>query len=99
MQRFEVGKLYSCSKYFLLLYPDTDSASLAFESGKISEPFYAASYWSKKFDKPVSYCNPQTPLLVLSVNEKYIDVLAGDRKGWIIYQDWLEIKEIVDEAA
>jgi len=90
----EVGKLYSCSKYFLLLYPDTDSASLAFEAGKISEPFYAASYWSKQFGKSVSYCDPKTPFLVLAVEEKYIDVLAGDRKGWIIYQDWLEIKEI-----
>jgi len=95
----EVGKLYSCSKYFLLLYPDTDIASLAFESGKISEPFYAASYWSKQSGKSASYCNPETPFLVLTVEEKYIDVLAGDRKGWIIYQDWLNIQEIVDEAA
>ncbi len=90
----EVGKLYSCSKYFLLLYPDTDSASLAFEAGKISEPFYAASYWSKQFGKSVSYCNPKTPLLVLAVEEKYIEVLVGDKRGWIINIDWLEIKEI-----
>ena len=54
----------------------------------------SAAYWSKKFDKPVSYCNPETPLLVLSVKEQYIEVLVEDKKGWIIYQDWLEIKEI-----
>jgi hypothetical protein len=90
----EVGKLYSCSKYFLLLYPDTDSASLAFEAGKISEPFHATYYWSKQFGKSVSYCNPKTPLLVLAVEEKYVEVLVGDKRGWIINIDWLEIKEI-----
>ena len=90
----EAGKLYSCSKYFLLLYPDTDSASLSFEAGKISEPFYAASYWSKQSGKSVSYCNITTPLLVLSVEGKYVEVLAGDRKGWIINEDWLNIGEI-----
>ena len=90
----EVGKLYSCSKYFLLLYPDTVSASLTFEAGKISEPSYAASYWSKRFGKPVSYCNPETPLLVLNTDKEYVEVLAGDKRGWIIYQDWLELKEI-----
>jgi hypothetical protein len=94
MQRLEVGKLYSCSKYFLLLYPDTDSASLSFESGKISEPFHAAYYWSKQSGKSVSYCNPETPFLVLSIKEEYIEVLAGDRKVWIINDDWLKIKEI-----
>jgi hypothetical protein len=54
----------------------------------------SASYWSKQFDKPVNYYNPQTPLLVLSVKEEYIQVLAGDKKGWIINMDWLEIKDI-----
>lgn len=58
-----------------------------------------ASYWSNQFDKPVNYCNPETPLLVLSVKEEYIQVLAGDQKGWIIYRDWLDIGEIIDAAA
>jgi len=54
----------------------------------------SCSYWSNRLDKPVSYCNPQTPLLVLSVKEEYIQVLAGNQKGWIIYRDWLDIKDI-----
>jgi hypothetical protein len=54
----------------------------------------SCSYWSNQFDKPVNYYNPQTPLLVLSVKEEYIQVLAGDKKGWIINMDWLEIKDI-----
>ena len=103
----EVGKLYSCSKYFLMLYPDKDTAALAtpFDAHAAAyvhgDAARTAAYWNRKlqYQKPVSYCNPLTPLLVLSVKEKYIEVLAGDKKGWIINMDWLEIKEIVDAAA
>ena len=92
----EVGKLYRCSEYFLLLFPDKDTADAAVA------PFAAspigAAYWTRelarKLGNPVSYCNPQTPLLVLSVKEKYIEVLAEDKRGWIINMDRLEIKDI-----
>jgi len=99
MQRFEVGKLYSCSEYFLLLFPDKDTAEAADRAAEAAaDAAVAAAYWTRelarKLGKPVSYCNPLTPLLVLSVNEKYVEVLAGDKKGWIINQGWLEIKEI-----
>ena len=91
----KVGKLYSCSKYFLTLYPDKETAA-----EKAAWQFAPdAAYRSKLFGKHVSYCDPKTPLLVLSVKEKYIEVLAGDKVGWIINEDWLELKEIVDEAA
>ena len=85
----EVGKLYRCSEYFLMLYPDKDTAAAAVLP--IAAPSTSTS--------GSSYCNPLTPLLVLSVNEKYVEVLAGDKKGWIINMDWLEIKEIINEAA
>jgi len=99
----EVGKLYSCSEYFIMLYPDKDTASSAAAAGGTAEAaptrlHAAAAYWSKKFDKPVNYYNPQTPLLVLSVKEQYIEVLAEDKRGWIIYRDWLDIGEITDDA-
>jgi hypothetical protein len=102
----EVGKLYSCSEYFLMLYPDKDTAAAAVPAAAAAVPAAAvpvahpeavpatAAYWSKKFDKPVSYCNPLTPLLVLSVKEQYIEVLAEDKRGWIINMDWLELKKI-----
>ena len=93
MQRLDVGKLYSCSKYFLMLYPDKKTAADRFAAAPAAAP--AAAFWSKRLGKPVSYCDPETPLLVLSVKEKYVEVLAGDRKGWIINEDWLAIKEIV----
>jgi len=94
----EVGKLYSCSEHFLMLYPDKETAlgSYAFaRRGTLPHGVAAdAAYWTREFGKPVSYCYPLTPLLVLSVNEKYVEVLAGDRKGWIINEDWFELKKI-----
>jgi hypothetical protein len=106
----KIGKLYSCSGYFLLLFPDRETAVAVAADvlAASTTPAFTwfcvqfdevAAYWSKRLRKPVSYCEPLTPLLILSVNEKYHEVLAGDQKGWIIYHNWLEIKEIVDEAA
>jgi hypothetical protein len=95
----EVGKLYSCSEYFLGLFPDKEAAAAAVPAAASGAAAVYAAYWSKKFDKPVSYCNHLTPLLVLSVNEKYVEVLAGDKVGWIINEYWSNIKEIVNEAA
>ena len=101
MQRLEIGKLYSCSKYFLFLYPDKEAAAAA-RPGDVAYAHHAAdaaAYWAKKLQKPVSYCDPKTPLLILNTDNHYAEVLAGDKKGWINYQDWMDIKEIVDEAA
>ena len=104
----KVGKLYSCSKYFLLLYPDRKTAAAGLDvaaagprRGGGGRPLArrTAAYWTKKLQKPVSFCNPETPLLILSADKEYVEVLAGDKKGWIIYQDWLDIKEITDAAA
>ena len=102
----DVGKLYSCSGYYLMLYPDkktataASSAALAATATATTDAATpaiaatAAAYWSKRFDKPVNYCNPETPLLVLNTEQEYVEVLAGDKKGWIIYRDWFELEEI-----
>ena len=99
----EVGKLYSCSGYYLMLYPDKETAEDVASRASAVEPVAAihpaeaddkAAYWTRVHGKPVSYCEHETPLLVLSVNEKSVEVLAGDMKGWIIYRDWLELEEI-----
>jgi len=102
----KVGKLYSCSEYNLLLYPDKAAArqadAVAFScSSAVAHTRSAAvdaGYWSAKLDKSVSYCNPLTPLLVLNADNRYAEVLVGDKVVWIINEDWLELKEIVDEA-
>ena len=104
---FKIGKLYRCSVYFLSLFPDKETAATAVPAAAVTatyaaaaataEPATAAAYasaWTRELGKPIGYCDPKTPLLVLSVKEQYIEVLAGDKVGWIIYQDWLNIKEI-----
>ncbi len=95
MQRLKVGKLYRCSEYFLLLFPDKETASgigAAFATSS-TRAAAIALYWSE-FDKPVIYCNPETPLLVLSADKKYVEVLADNQKGWFLNKDSLNIKEI-----
>ena len=94
----EVGKLYRCSEYFLSLFPNKETAATAHAAttaGGTAEADATCAYWTRKLGKPVSFCDPETPLLVLSIKEEYIEVLAGDKVGWIINEDWLNIKEIV----
>lgn len=98
---FEVGKLYRCEKYHLLLYPDPDAAAAAARSHQPSSaapnsgnPATFADFWSNRFGKSVFYADKNIPLLCLNNKEEYIEVLAGDKKVWIIFKDWLNIKEI-----
>ena len=93
--KLEVGKLYQCKDYFLLLYPDPETADAARVPLGGGEVAAAAAFWSKRFGKPVLFSEKNIPLLILNDKEEYVEVLAGDKKGWIIYQDWLKIKEIV----
>jgi hypothetical protein len=90
----ETGKLYICEEYFLLLYPDPETATAAGSSDVRADAADAADYWSNRFGKPVLYAKKNIPLLILNNREKYVEVLAGDRKGWIIFNDYLNIKEI-----
>ena len=95
----EVGKLYLCEDYSLLLYKDPETAASAdanatAPSASTARADAAAAYWTRKLGKSVSYTDKNIPLLVLNNKEKYVEVLAGDRKGWIVIEDWLELKEI-----
>ena len=104
----EVGKLYLCEDYSLLLYPDPETAADTCDatgavaiatapSASTARADAAAAYWTRKLGKSVSYTDKNIPLLILNNKKEYIEVLAGDKKGWIIYQDWLELKEISNE--
>lgn len=99
----QLGKLYFCSGYYLILYPDKEVATAASANGFGSSATAAedspsaasfADFWSRKLGKLVSYYSPRTPLLILSMENEFVEVLAGDKKGWIIFKDWLNIKEV-----
>lgn len=94
----EAGKLYICEEYFLLLYPDPETALAAdYAHAGAAAATNAASYadyWTNRLGKPVYYTEKKVPLLSLNNKEQYVEVLAGDRKGWIIFDAELGIKEI-----
>jgi hypothetical protein len=89
----EIGKLYACKEYYLMIYPDQETAYAEHAATDRAADFTAA-FWSKRFGKPVLFSEKNIPLLILNNKEKYIEVLAGEKKGWIIYEDFLNIKEI-----
>ena len=73
----EVGKLYRCEEYFLMLYPDQDTAADAQGAASYAAGFAAdhagdhaaasaAAYLSNRLGKPVSYVEKNVPLLVLN---------------------------------
>ena len=100
----KVGKLYTSEEYFLMLYPDLEIAAAAPAPGADAAVAAAAvaavavAYLSNQLGKSISYVEKNIPLLVLNDKKEYIEVLAGDKKGWIIYHDWLEIREIDNDG-
>lgn len=99
---FKIGKLYRCSVYFLSLFPDKETAADAGQAdiavGTARHGAAVAAYWTRKLGKSVIYADKNIPLLVLNTEGEYVEVLAGDRKGWIIFNDYLNIKEIDYES-
>jgi hypothetical protein len=100
----EVGKLYRCEGYFLLLYSNNLAASTAAAMPRsrhvaalgiaADEASRAAHYWSNRLEKPVSYTEKKSKFLVLSHDKEFIQILIGGKVGWIIFRDWLGIEEV-----
>jgi hypothetical protein len=90
----EIGKLYSCEEYYLLLYPYLDTTRPAELYDEERDASIAASYWTRQLGKPVSYLEKSSPLLVLRAEKNFYEVVAGDKKGWITFKDWLNLREI-----
>ncbi len=101
--KFEVGKLYRCPDYFLLIYPTIEKARAAtliahdFSTGALAR----AAYWSEKLDCQVRFSERGEIFMLLkglqltyfgSKSWDYFYVLFGNRQGWIIYKDWLGIQ-------
>jgi hypothetical protein len=96
----EIGKLYICEEFFLLLYPDQEAATAGRDARRLTTLDEAtaagqSTYWTKKLGKSVLYAKKNIPLLSLNNKEKYVEVLVEEKVGWIIVEDWLGIKEIV----
>ncbi|MBM3298470.1 MAG: hypothetical protein FJY85_00780 [Deltaproteobacteria bacterium] len=84
----EVGKLYIC-EVNLMIYPVMGAAAYFTESG-ISN----AEYSVRRSGRDFVYVECGTPILALNSDGKYCEVLAGECKGWIRYESWLDLEEI-----
>lgn len=52
-------------------------------------------HWSEKLKSKVLYSNPREPIFVIKKEEeRFWNVIIGEKIGWIIVQNWLEIKEL-----
>jgi len=55
----------------------------------------AASYWSKELNCTVRYSEQNEIFIFLKEEiieeQKYLNVLFGDKQGWIVWKNWLEI--------
>jgi len=106
------GKLYKCSKHYLLVYPSKDKATSAAQEAWAPETATSAStavaaavaaaevrvdYWSKELNCKVRYSEPGEVFMVLKQKNEFTHVLFGEKQGWIINQDWLEIEEAVND--
>jgi hypothetical protein len=90
-----VGKLYR-SEYYLMLYPDKKTARFAASSFEVSARS-AAKYvdlLNRDYRKKASVIKNKVPFLVLNISNEYVEVLVGDRKGWIVFAKSLRLKEI-----
>jgi len=103
---FEEGKLYKCPEYFLIIYPTWEKASPASQAWVVAaaaaSPLaaaQAASYWSDRLGCTVR-CSEQNEIFVflkeeIIKGERYINVLFGDKQGWIICKNWLRFERVL----
>jgi len=100
---FEVGKLYKCSDHLLMIYPTREiAATTPWAPVPTAGPCMAwtASYWSEELNCTVRCSEPNEIFVFLKEEtikgERYLNVLFGDKQGWIIYGDWLRIESVLN---
>jgi len=58
----------------------------------------SARYWSKELNCTVRYSEPNEIFIFLKdgiiEGRKYLNVLFGDKQGWIVYKNWLKIERV-----
>jgi hypothetical protein len=88
----EVGKLYKSTDIYILCFPDEASISRATSLKNQSIGFVRSEknaietsrYWSYFFRAQVSFISPDEPFLILREDDRFIEILRGDKKGWIL---------------
>ena len=85
-----VGKLYQFKKFYWLLYPSKEIASVTPRHGAgiaAAEARAAAAYYSKQFNCNVSYI-ANSMFILLEQDGKFCKILSTNGElGWIILSD------------
>jgi len=75
------------------------TAVVAAHRTELTTAAWAAIYWSKKLGCSVSYSEPNEIFIFLKKEiieeQKYINVLFGDKQGWIICKNWLRFERVL----
>jgi len=74
--------------------PGETSQGINISANNLRNASILSSVWTHQLDKEVSYCEPRTVFLILSLEGEYIKILALDKIGWIPNEDVLKLKEI-----
>ena len=89
----EIGKLYKCSKYYLLIYPSIEKIRAASSLSAAWTPA-AAAYWSEQLSCKVRCSEPDEIFMCLEQENQFIHALFGEKQGWIINEEWLKIERV-----
>ncbi len=96
------GKLYCYPHFYLMIYSTKERAehadilACAGHSrwrAEHSTDAAAADYWSEKLDCQVRSGHPGGIFILLGSDKRFLHILFGDKLGWIIYKDWMMLKE------
>ena len=95
----EIGKLYKCSEYYLVIYP-SEEASVSGMATRASTAVATRSgagwveLWSEVLSCTVRYSEPGEVFMCLEVKSNIAHVLFGEKQGWIINRNWLGLRRV-----
>jgi hypothetical protein len=92
-----IGKLYQVKKFYWLLFPSKDIASVAPYIATARATEAGAAYYSKRFNCNVSYISPNSIFVFLEQDGNFCKILSTNGElGWLVLSDWLieDIEEV-----
>ncbi len=88
------GKLYKLPEFYMLVYPSKEKAATAAAEVLVlgattdASISFLATYWSRELKCQVRYSIPGEIFMFLGRDGEFLNVLFGDKQGWIIYKGW-----------
>jgi hypothetical protein len=97
---FEVGKLYKCSNWHLLVWPSVELAEKMSRTKPMGwaphdPPAATARYWAHELDCTMWFSWPNEVFMALGNKGQCYHVLFGEFKGWINNKAQLEIERVL----